>query len=278
MMVMIVMLNLLRVTDARGSCREARKCCDGKDTDCAVTGGSSLNSLIPSLSSETCYCDHGCLNMGDCCSDYKEFCGVYDCQVSEWSEWSSCSARCGQGKSGRTRTVLRPESNGGVSCPDLEQQRSCRPGKTCINQREKSRRRQKSTPSALRETGMLLPGKYSQLAAEEEEKYEVRENLKDFIKEENSDQYCVVFKVSKAMKSCQAHKETEVLTKGSEVCVSCESKATRPHLGDRCSGHGVENKATRFKNIITPHCHGRWTRVQVTDRCPCPSGPHFIFV
>ena len=82
---------------------------------------------------------------------------------------------------------------------------------------------------------------------------------------------------------------------GEEVCVSCESKASRPHLGDRCSGHGVDGKMTRltphlhifptflsnisrFKNVITPGCHGRWTRVDVYDSCPCKDGPHFIFV
>ena len=37
---------------------------------------------------------------------------------------------------------------------------------------------------------------------------------------------------------------------GEEVCVSCESKASRPHLGNRCSGHGVDNKLTRFAKLI----------------------------
>ena len=100
---------------------------------------------------------------------------------------------------------------------------------------------------------------------------------------------------------------------GQEVCVSCESKANRPHLGNRCSGHGVDNKLTRFtmttlvifvifailvifaifvifvifaildifarfKNVISPACHGRWTRVDAWESCPCKEGPQFIFV
>merc|ERR1712106_365283 len=274
-LVMVIVVSVLPLCQGKGSCREAKKCCDGKDTDCAVSS-SYINSLILNLSSESCYCDKGCLDMGDCCEDFKDFCGVSDCQVSDWSEWSSCSTECGQGKTSRTRSIERPAFNGGVSCPDLRQTRVCR-GTSCAGaKKQNSRTSHKKTPSALRETGMLLPGKYSKLTQEEEEKYEVRENLKSFIKKENKDQYCVVFKVSKAMKACAGHEDTDKLIKGSEVCVSCESKATRPHLGDRCSGHGVDNKATRFKNVITPHCQGRWTRVEVTDRCPCPNGPDFI--
>ena len=38
----------------------------------------------------------------------------------------------------------------------------------------------------------------------------------------------------------------DIHLQGEEVCVSCESKASRPHLGDRCSGHGVDGKMTRW--------------------------------
>ena len=58
------------------------------------------------------------------------FVPVYDCEVSEWGSWSECSAgpgpgSCGRGTSERRRSVTRPESNGGVSCPDLHQTRVC---------------------------------------------------------------------------------------------------------------------------------------------------------
>ena len=54
---------------AKASCRAARKCCDGKDGDCLA------EETSPNAVDEPCYCDHGCLEMGDCCPDFKDYCG-----------------------------------------------------------------------------------------------------------------------------------------------------------------------------------------------------------
>lgn len=274
-----------------GSCRAARKCCEGKDTDCEVSfGDNNANNIILNLNTETCYCDHGCLDMGDCCHDYKDYCGVYDCQVGDWAEWSPCSESCGEGTQERRRQVLRPESNGGVSCPDLHQSRQCKVD--CQSEEEEDATHRglsahrlsadkHKTPHAFRETAMILPGKYSQLhsnSVEPAQSYDVRENLKTFHREENTDEYCVVFRVEKAMKSCKFNEDTKKIVRGAEICVSCESKSIRPHLGDRCSGHGVEDRITRFKNVISPGCHGKWIKTAVYDKCPCKSGTDFIFV
>ena len=66
---------------------------------------------------------------------------------------------------------------------------------------------------------MILPGKYSQLHNEiaPADKYDVRENLKTFHREENTDEYCVVFRVEKAMKSCMFNEDTKNLVKGREI-------------------------------------------------------------
>ncbi|KAG8226915.1 hypothetical protein J437_LFUL005672 [Ladona fulva] len=57
-----------------GSCRESRLCCPGRDSSCVVQKA-PLNAIIEDLSDEPCYCDHACIKLGDCCSDFKEACG-----------------------------------------------------------------------------------------------------------------------------------------------------------------------------------------------------------
>lgn len=57
-----------------GSCREAKLCCPGRDSSCVVQKA-PINAIIEDLSDKPCYCDHACLKLGDCCSDFKEACG-----------------------------------------------------------------------------------------------------------------------------------------------------------------------------------------------------------
>jgi len=261
------------VSAGKGSCRAARKCCDGKDSECIVQK-EDINSVIEDYSDygEPCYCDHGCLDVGDCCPDFKDYCGVIDCQVSEWSSWSKCNVACGTGTSIRRRQIIRPESNGGVQCPPLEEKRTCKASQCSKRRLDKI--------SALRETAMLLPGKYAPKTRGNSvaNKYDVRSNLRSYVPPEEGQSYCIVFRVDKAMKACLRERDTNDLKYGNTVCVQCNDKAQRDHLGGRCQGHGTDSKRTRFKNILTPKCHGKWTRLEITDDCPCKNGPDFVFV
>lgn len=58
---------------AANSCREAGKCCPGRDSSC-VAQKAQINAIIEDLSDQPCYCDHACLKLGDCCHDFKETC------------------------------------------------------------------------------------------------------------------------------------------------------------------------------------------------------------
>eukprot|EP00435_Cladocopium_sp_Y103_P004269 s2316_g1.t1 len=47
-----------------------------------------------------------------------------DCQMSDWTKWSTCSPYC-LGTQNRSRTVMSPASNGGAACGVLNQSQRC---------------------------------------------------------------------------------------------------------------------------------------------------------
>ncbi|XP_023211060.1 somatomedin-B and thrombospondin type-1 domain-containing protein-like [Centruroides sculpturatus] len=259
---------------SQGSCRKAKLCCSGRDSSCVVQKA-PVNAIIEDLSDKPCYCDHACLKVGDCCHDFKEACGVTDCEVSEWGRWSSCNVDCGTGFMSRERNIIQHPQNGGRHCPELIQKRGCL-GTRCET---------KSVIKAHREMALILPSMYSQIRTANSTN-DIRKNLrlrypKDPAKE-SSKEYCIVFEVTKVRKACH-HMEDEVskvMTKGSQICVTCEHAAMRKHLGYRCNGHGIHNKPTRWATLSNPQCHGRWIRKEKIDQCPCHEGgkPDFIFV
>lgn len=271
-----------------GSCKANKLCCPGRDSACVVQNA-NLNSLAKySANDKPCYCDHACLKLGDCCSDFKEACGVADCQVSGWAAWSECDTECGPGTMVRTRTVTQEAQNGGKHCPSLTQKRGCLGTRCPHNPR-----------SALKETAMLLPMELSS-SRKINETSDIRHNLWDrYPKDPNEDhskEYCVVFQVIKISQACHREEHFSNLEEGGKVCVRCEAQAMRPSLGYRCPGHGTMARSTRWAALSTPHCHGRWMRLQVEsalrpelmdnsidggtqNTCPiCSEGPAFIFV
>lgn len=65
-----------------------------------------------------------CQKTSDTRDCYRDDCPS-DCLVSEWSEWSDCSATCGEGQATRTRSVLRDPDVNGAKCPPRTQTRRC---------------------------------------------------------------------------------------------------------------------------------------------------------
>ena len=51
------------------NCQEARLCCQGVNNTCYVPNAQKLDG-----SYGRCYCDGKCLQSGDCCSDFQEYC------------------------------------------------------------------------------------------------------------------------------------------------------------------------------------------------------------
>ncbi|KAI5725683.1 hypothetical protein M8J77_018782 [Diaphorina citri] len=186
----------------------------------------------------------------------------------------------------RTRKAIQEPKNGGKHCPTLTQKRGCLGTRCPHNPR-----------SALKETAMLLPIELSS-SRKLNETLDIRRNLwdrypKDPV-EDQSKEYCVVFQVIKISRACKKESHFSDMREGGKVCVRCESQAMRPNLGYRCPGHGTMDRSTRWSALSTPHCHGRWMRLQVesalrpglvdnfisdVNTCPiCEEGPAFIFV
>uniref|UniRef100_A0ABD2XBF5 SMB domain-containing protein n=1 Tax=Trichogramma kaykai TaxID=54128 RepID=A0ABD2XBF5_9HYME len=107
-----------------GSCRAAKLCCQGRDSGCVIQKAAP-NAIIESPRDKPCYCDHACLRLADCCSDFNETCIASDCLVGDWSAWSGCDNRCGTGSRSRARLVLAAPRNGGKACPSLEERADC---------------------------------------------------------------------------------------------------------------------------------------------------------
>lgn len=57
---------------------------------------------------------------------------VIDCVVTPWSEWTSCTTTCGNGRRERRRMIKLNPENGGKPCPPkLVQRRKCKDNPPC---------------------------------------------------------------------------------------------------------------------------------------------------
>lgn len=48
-----------------------------------------------------------------------------DCEVSEWSDFSTCTSDCDGGYQQRTRQIIKTPRNGGAKCPDTSESQDC---------------------------------------------------------------------------------------------------------------------------------------------------------
>ncbi|KAH8420216.1 hypothetical protein KR009_007514 [Drosophila setifemur] len=214
---LLLLLAIALPLASAGSCREAQLCCTGRDSSCVVQKA-PVNAIIEDLSDKPCYCDHACLKLGDCCVDFKDHCGVLDCQVGEWGEWGECDKSCGTGMMTRTREVLQAAQNGGKHCPTLLQKRGCQ-GYRCHGHHDKK---------ILREMALLLPAALSH-NRHANDSSDIRRNLRtryrDSYKHNRDHEYCVEFEVLKASKACHKLPPYNLMLEGDRITVRCDLEA-----------------------------------------------------
>ncbi|CAE7414449.1 SPON1 [Symbiodinium natans] len=71
-----------------------------------------------------------------CGSGDHQASGVQNCVMSDWSEWTSCSATCELGFSTRSRYVEVNPQKGGESCPSsVKEMKACNDGVSCFEGR-----------------------------------------------------------------------------------------------------------------------------------------------
>lgn len=201
-------------TVSAGSCREAQLCCNGRDSSCVVQKA-PINAIVEDLNDKPCYCDHACLKLGDCCEDFKNHCGVLDCKVSEWSQWSECDTSCGIGMMTRSRSILQPTQNGGKHCPSLVQKRGCQ-GLRCHGHHDRK---------VLREMALLLPADLSKnhnFNDSSDTRRNLRLRYRASFKHNREHEYCVEYEVIKASKPCHKLTPYNKLLEGDRIVVQCD--------------------------------------------------------
>jgi hypothetical protein len=76
-------------------------------------------------------------NGGSCPNLFeKETCNVgccVDCEVTKWSDWSTCSATCDGGTRTHNRTVTVPNDDCGKLCPPLQETQACNTQDCCVD-------------------------------------------------------------------------------------------------------------------------------------------------
>jgi hypothetical protein len=105
----------------------------GAWSSCSLTCGSGVRSRTRTIAQEATCGGAGCSSeeqlQSSACSNGD--CPV-NCVVGIWTAWSACSQTCGTGLRSRSRAVLTPPVNGGLSCPSLNDSTGCTQPNACI--------------------------------------------------------------------------------------------------------------------------------------------------
>lgn len=259
-------------------CASAGLCCEQVNNTCYVPNARKMDGSIGN-----CFCDSKCMQMGDCCYDFRQTCKARDCEMSEWSAWSDCNNPCGRGSKTRKRSIIQDAAFGGKPCGMARKQKSMCFGEVgCIqNSVEYSR-------EEMKEVGYIMPANFSHFRVSKHysPQHDIRKNL--FFKNFHDNAiprrpvYAATYRVTHAGRACQNNGDAEwaaVMEKGAEVCVECQPTSMNKRL-ERCRGHGVFNQETTWKAIEAKNCHGKWKMITHHEPRTCNhNGDHdFVLV
>ena len=94
-------------------------------SECSATCGGGMQTRFRLVKKQAENGGKVCPSLTESRTCNTQSCSV-DCEVSDWSEWSTCSATCGGGIQTRSRTIKKQAVNGGKACPiDLSENRTC---------------------------------------------------------------------------------------------------------------------------------------------------------
>ncbi|CAB4058620.1 unnamed protein product [Lepeophtheirus salmonis] len=221
-------------------CSTSGLCCKHRDSKCVAQKINSNHTV--DTSALPCYCDHACLRLQDCCPDFKEFCQVIDCHVSEWGPWSPCKGCSGTEE--RQRVILRHPLNGGSKCPHLKQTQPCSSSVLCHSIQNTSRRNENE-------------GNRVEIVHEDSD-------LFDF-----SSSSCAETVILQASKACIKHNKK--LHIGSRLCIKCTESTS-------CINELSPSIVRNFG--IASDCHGKLMSLQriLSPDCKCSKGLFFKLV
>lgn len=285
-------------------CKSRGLCCQGKNNTCrstrldniraapvrksklkvkeegeGVTQSPDENGHDNKGKSKSCFCDSACLDLGDCCEDYKNFCKPVDCVVApKWGDWGACDARCGPGVKQRTRKITRAPLNGGKACEPTVEKIPCEGGNCKVA-------RAPEGLEQLGETGKIIPASFGSWRKSKvyDPFSDIRRNLFDHYRSKQivtRPAYCTKFELTEVQSPCNStsDKWSRALTNGTTVCVECQTLAMHKELGGRCLGQGVLLRETRWNAVLRPGCHGKWVMQSRQEDCRCDADNSASFI
>lgn len=261
--VWILALFTFETSTSANLCSTSGLCCRHRDSDCVVQRVYPNHSIVDTTHLP-CYCDQACLKLEDCCQDYRQFCGVKDCVVSEWGPWSPCTSPdvdvkeeegCGNhfGTEERHRVILSQPINGGSKCPHLTQSRECarRQCQQKISDQHSIVNLTLQRPATFNSRPPIIKS--------------LRRMNEDFDEANEVKMGCMELLITKASSGCRWHHDPR-LHSGSTICVECLIGGEGQSQADLCRSlasatadtkTGSKDKSKKFR--LGPRCHGKVT-------------------